>query len=286
MAAVALNFKEHATVLGKRTNLVGIITRPTGAQSDDLPAVVVLNTGIVHRVGHHRMYVTLSRRLASLGHTVVRFDFSGIGDSAARNDGRPPIAACLSEIKEVLDCVAETYRLRRFVLVGLCSGADHAALYGRSDPRVEALVLMDPTLPPTARYYFHYVMQRLLNLRNWLSVATGRSGLFRLATTHLLHRVQPKASGLEQLTLQNLQFSRYLADSYRAVAERGVRILSVFTSVSARHTYQKQMLDAFPETSAGGALRLEYFPDSDHLFSTPHARERLFGLIENWLQAR
>ena len=111
-------------------------------------------------------------------------------------------------------------------------------------------VLRDPTLPPTLRYYLYYVMQRLRNLRNWISVATGRSGLVRLMSAHLLNRVRPSAQ-LDGLTLQNLRFSSYLVRCYRGAAARGVRMLSVFTSVSVRHTYKQQMLDAFPEASAG-----------------------------------
>ena len=283
MAAVAEEFKEQVVVLGRRKSLVSIITRPTVADGIDRPAIIILNTGIIHRVGHHRMYVTLARTLARSGYTVVRFDFSGIGDSAPSEDKMPPLAACLSEIKEVLDSVAQTHKIGRFVLAGLCSGADHAIMYGSSDPRIVGLVLMDPTLPPTLRYYFHYVMQRLLNLRNWLSVATFRSGLLRLAVNQLMRTVQAKRTAPGELTLQNLQFSPQLAESYRTASMRSVNMLAVFTSVSVRHTYQRQILDAFPEAGSGGRLRLEYFPDSDHLFSTQNARERLYHVIGDWL---
>jgi pimeloyl-ACP methyl ester carboxylesterase len=231
------------------------------------------------------MYVTLSRILAADGYTVVRFDFSGIGDSAQRHDGTPPLVASLGEIKEVLDSVTDSYQISRFVLIGLCSGADHAVLYGSRDPRVVGLALMDPTLPPTARYYFHYMMQRLLEPKNWLSVMTGRSGLMRLAAVHLLNRVQPRGSDLKQLTLQTLQFSGYLTECYETAAVRGIKILSVFTSVSPRHTYQQQILDAFPEASIHAALRLEYFPESDHLFSAERERTRLFRVIADWLES-
>jgi pimeloyl-ACP methyl ester carboxylesterase len=170
----------------------------------------------------------------------------------------------------------------RFILVGLCSGADHAVLYSRTDPRVAGLVLMDPTMPPTARYYFHYVVQRLGRLGSWLSVAAGRSGLMRLLLAHLKHRVRPQGA-LEGLTLQNLKFSPYLAECYRTAAERGIEMLSVFTSVSARQTYRDQILDAFPKIAAHEALRLEFFEDSDHVFSADKDRASLVTLIADWL---
>jgi len=284
MAAVEFAYKEQAVLLG-RHSLVGIVTRPPPAQQKDAPAVVILNTGIVHRVGHHRMYVSLARELAKSGHTVLRFDFAGIGDSKPRNDSTSPLLASLSDIREVLDTLEKAHEVKKFILVGLCSGADHAALYTHADSRVVGLVLMDPTLPPTLRYYIHYVMQRLKNIRNWISVATGRSGLLRLASAHVINRVRPKTQ-IEGLNLQNLRFSSYLPQCYRSAAVRGVRMLAVFTSVSVRHTYKQQMLDAFPEASAGGTLRLEFFPESDHLFSGVRERSRLLTVICDWLDSR
>jgi pimeloyl-ACP methyl ester carboxylesterase len=284
MAAIEAAYKEQAVLLG-RHSLVGILTRPPPARQKDAPAIVILNTGIVHRVGHHRMYVSLARELATSGRTVVRFDFAGIGDSKPRNDGTSPLIASLSDIREVLDTLEKTHEVKEFILVGLCSGADHAVLYTHTDPRVVGLVLMDPTLPPTLRYYVYYVMQRLKNFRNWISVATGRSGLMRLVSTHLISNMRPKPQ-LEGLSLQNLRFSSHLPQCYRSAAERGVSMLAVFTSVSVRHTYKQQMPDAFPEASAGGKLRLEFFPESDHLFSGEKVRSRLSAVICDWLDAR
>jgi pimeloyl-ACP methyl ester carboxylesterase len=282
MAAVEVAYKEQAVLLGQHS-LVGIVTRPPSAKQKDGPVIVILNTGIVHRVGHHRMYVSLSRELAKNGRTVVRFDFSGIGDSKPRNDSTSPLMASLSDIREVLDTLEKSHDVYKVILVGLCSGADHAVLYAHTDPRVVGLVLMDPTLPPTLRYYMYYVLQRLKNIRNWVSVATGRSGLMKLVSTHLASSVRPRTE-IEGLNLQNLRFSSYLPQCYRGAAARGVRMLAVFTSVSVRHTYKQQMLDAFPEASS--KLRLEFFPDSDHLFSGEKERERLRSVISDWLDSR
>lgn len=284
MAALEVRYQEHAVLLGARRSLAAIVTRPLEAPRTDQPVIVILNTGIVHRVGHHRMYVTLARILASAGRTVVRFDLSGIGDSPQRTDGLTPLVCALTDIKEALDSLEQLHQASQFILIGLCSGADHAVLHGRTDPRVVGLALLDPTLPPTARYYFHYILQRLSRHRNWLSVLSGRSGLIRLAARHVVHRVRPQ-SDLQGLTLQGLQLSPYLAHSYRVAAARRVRLLSVFTSVSTRHTYGKQWLDAFPEVSASSAARLEFFADSDHVFSADKQRTRLFRVIVDWLES-
>jgi pimeloyl-ACP methyl ester carboxylesterase len=282
MAAVGPGFREQAVLLGPRQSLLAIVTRPAAvAPASDEPAIVILNTGIVHRVGHNRMYVTLARELARHGRTVVRFDFSGIGDSEAREDGVPPLQACLEEIGLVLGWLEATHRMSRFILVGLCSGADHAVLYAQTDPRVTGLVLMDPTIPPTPRYYYHYVMQRLRRPQSWFSVLVGRSGLLRLIASHI--RSGGRARAPQPPTLQGLQFSPLLRQCYKRNAERGIKVLAILTSVSARHSYGQQMRDAFPEAAATGGFRLEFFPESDHVFSADRDRTRLYGAITDWL---
>lgn len=277
-------YRESAELLGRRRSLLAIATVPQGPAVEGLPAVVFLNTGIVHRIGHNRMYVTFARMLAERGYVTSRFDASGIGDTPPRTDGTQPVQAFLEDIRTVLDWLQRTQGVQRVVLMGLCSGADHAVLYAHTDPRVEGLVLMDPTVRPTARYYFHYVLQRIGKLENWFSVMTGRSGLIDLACRHLRIAVK-RESNPEDLVLQDLGFSPHLRQCYRRAAEMHTRLLTVFTSVSVRQTYQRQVLDAFPEANLGGSLRLECFPESDHVFSRARDRTRLYGVVFDWLAA-
>jgi pimeloyl-ACP methyl ester carboxylesterase len=230
------------------------------------------------------MYVSLSRTLAGADHLVLRFDLSGIGDSEQRHDKLSTIDSNLADIKEALDFLAASRQASRFVLIGLCSGADHAVLYGASDPRVIGLVLMDPTIPPTNRYYVHYIFQRLTSLRNWGSVAAGRSGLLRMLMSRLAYRLRPRPAA-SVLTLETLKFSPHLGQCYANTVANGIRILAAFTSVSPRQTYRSQILDAFPLAAFKDSLKLEHFTDSDHLFSDPNDRSRLDQLVLDWLSA-
>src|SRR4029079_17249361 len=125
------------------------------------------------------MYVTMARELAALGHLAFRFDLSGIGDSASREDGVSPLEAHLADVSEALDWLTASWRVNEVVLIGLCSGADIALNYGHSDKRVTGLVLLDPTIPPTARFYAHYIARRLPQLRSWLSFVSGRGRIWQ-----------------------------------------------------------------------------------------------------------
>ncbi|HVJ53064.1 MAG TPA: alpha/beta fold hydrolase [Aliidongia sp.] len=275
---------EQAILLGKQLSLVGILTRAVTPAPTDGPVIVILNTGIIHRVGHHRMFVTMSRSLAQAGYTVLRFDFSGIGDSDPRADDLPPLESCLADLKEVLDWLEKEKLASKIILVGLCSGADHAVLYGHTDPRIAGLVLMDPSIPATARYYLHYLASRLMQLRNWISVLAGRSLIVKMWIEHLVHSVLPGQKSKE-ITLQNLRFHNYLEQCYQNSVARGIKMLAIFTADSTRQTYQTQMIDAFPSVSFGDQLALEFFSGSDHTFSHEADRSRLIQLVQGWIES-
>jgi len=273
---------EQAVLLGPTQSLVGILTRPVAAAAADIPAIVILNTGIIHRVGHHRMFVAMSRVLANFGYTVLRFDFSGIGDSDPRDDGLSPVAGCMADIKEALDWLERDRHISRVVLVGLCSGADYAVLYGHTDDRVVALVVMDPSIPATFRHYVGYVAGRLTSLGNWISVVTGKSRFLRVLTEHMLHILWPEREA-RRLALPGLIFREDVELHYQDTVDRGILILAVLTEDTTRQTYREQLLEALPNVSFKGNLRLEFFPGSDHTFTLESDRSRLTRLILEWL---
>jgi len=177
---------EQTVLLGRRQSLVGIVARAVTGAPPDNPAVIILNTGIIHRVGHHRMYVTMSRALAAAGHTVLRFDFSGIGDSDPRTDGLAPVESCLADIKDAIDWLERDREVSRVILIGLCSGADYAILYGHTDARVVALVLMDPRDCPVLPAYHYpaaHAFARLEQSCDWpKSYSQNVAGAFVLRT--------------------------------------------------------------------------------------------------------
>jgi pimeloyl-ACP methyl ester carboxylesterase len=269
---------EQAVLFGSWTSLVGIVTKAVSPASANRPAIVILNTGIIHRVGHHRMFVTMSRALGAVGYTVLRFDFSGIGDSSPRYDGLSLVDACMAEIREALDWLERDGAASRMILIGLCSGADHAVLYGHTDPRIVGLVLMDPSIPPTLRYYVHYIGRRLRRLRSWFNVLSGRSRTLRMLMRHMLPIAQ-------RYPLQNRVPRQTIERHYRNSVDSGIEILAIFTEETTRQTYREQMIEALPNVSFGDRLTLEFFPGSDHTFALESDRSRLIQVILQWVSA-
>jgi pimeloyl-ACP methyl ester carboxylesterase len=277
-------FIEQAVLFGQSMSLVGVVSRPLPKVAVRKPAVLILNTGIVHRVGHHRMYVTMARELAAMGHVSFRFDFSGLGDSASWEGDLAPLQAWQKDLSEALDWLVDTYNLDEVVLIGLCSGADIALSYGHKDKRVVGLVLLDPTIPPTTRFYAHYIRRRLSEFRSWWSFVRGRGRIWREITDQLRlafgsapeHPRSPNdprmRSDLEQMYLKSL--------------DRNLQMLCVLTGGpwEGRQSYREQLFDAFPNVPLKDRVSLEHFSDADHTFTSQTARARLLELVLGWIK--
>ena len=280
--------REQVLVLGARDSLVGILTLPTAPSvASDVPTVVILNAGIIHRVGPNRLHVQLARALASRGFPVLRFDLSGIGDSDNRDDTLPPTEAALADIREVLDDLESAGRTRGVVFVGLCSGAAHALLSAAVDPRVVGLILIDLYIPRTAGYYLRHYGRRVVRLQTWLNVMRGRHPVWRWLTRRVAHLTQRDGSTeADAPSLSSREIQAILERALRTAVDRRVRCLGVFTAGLERQlNYREQLLDAFHRVPFGGLLRLEYFANSDHTFSAEAERARLIRLIEDWTQS-
>jgi dienelactone hydrolase len=182
-----------------------------------------------------------------------------------------------------VDWLVKTAGVETVVLVGLCSGADHAILYGPTDPRVVGLALIDPYIPETARFFVEYVTKRIRR--------AGFAG-FRIQRSTLLYKIARRLSRpfVELTELQHISFPgpnarKTVQRSYSAALAARYQILVVCTggNRTPRQTYREQFLDAFRSVPFGSALRLEFFRDSDHTFSSPVERKRLNGTTLDWI---
>jgi len=274
-------FYEQIARFGTEQNLNGILAEPRDGGHVIKPAIVILNSGVVHRIGHHRMYVTMARRLAAAGHAVLRFDLSGIGDSASRSGSLEPGAAAKADVASALDWLSETRGIKTAVLLGLCSGADLALKYGYTDDRISGLVLLDPTIPPTWRFYVRYIGHRVTNIRSWQTFLLGRGRIWGDLVTRIFAAVGIPLTEAQR-RLVDPQSHANLEALYKHSLKNNLRLLVVFTQGFAE--YPEQLLHAFPSLTFGNMLTLEYFNDCDHVFTSAKHRERLNQLVQTFLR--
>src|SRR5262245_13326414 len=182
--AHAAKLRERAVVFGKRGPLFGVLSNPPAEiQRTDLPGIIILNAGTVHRIGAHRLSVTLARRWAALGFHVLRMDLSGIGDSPAADGNRENLSyppGGRDDVRAAMDFLAERFKLMKFIVTGVCSGADVAFHAGFDEPRTAGVMLLNPrtfciTDLKTINTYQHarWYQGSLLRTQSWLKLLRG-----------------------------------------------------------------------------------------------------------------
>ena len=125
----------------------GILTQPDGATAD--ACVVLLNAGALTHTGPNRMWVEAARRWAARGIPSLRLDVEGIGDADGdarvyRDVGAFYLDGLVDQVRAALDDLVARGLPRRFVLLGLCSGAYWAFHGAIEDDRVIAAYLVNP----------------------------------------------------------------------------------------------------------------------------------------------
>ena len=138
---------EEAVCIGEGGMMAGVLGRPARGSTDALPTALFLTTASHHHIGPNRLWVRLSRALCGLGMQTLRFDLTGVGDSLLLPGESPTHAystESVHEVREVMDALERSGGARRFILVGLCSGAYLAYHSAVQDPRVVGIVAVNP----------------------------------------------------------------------------------------------------------------------------------------------
>ena len=279
-------FRERAVVFGRESNLAGIVTYPSAAASPASgPAFVILNSGIIHRVGTCRLSVRLARMVAALGIPVLRFDQSGVGDSKSRTDAEDLELAVERDIDDAMSYVTSKLKIDRFVFGGLCSGAAHSLQTAWRDSRVVGTLLLDPPVYATPRAFFNHYSKRLTNAQSWKNALLGKNryGANILQRTQLLEKDDEGSSGWPE-RLPYWPVKRKMKTALEALTQRNVKILIVYTGSDETYNYVDQLRDAFPEECATGNISWSYIPESDHIFSREDCRLKVLDLASSWFE--
>ena len=111
--------KEQVCNFGPNGSLFGILTTPDDdVRVDDAPIALILNAGIVHRVGPFRIHVDIARQLAAAGFSTLRLDLSGLGDSAPRTGKIEVDDRAILDVSDAMDFLQDETGVEKFTLLG------------------------------------------------------------------------------------------------------------------------------------------------------------------------
>jgi alpha-beta hydrolase superfamily lysophospholipase len=291
--------RERSIQFGPAGRLFGILSEPgDGSAHPARPAIVLLNVGANHRVGPNRMYVALARDLASLGYVSLRFDVSGLGDSAG---GPGSLGARLyskdsvGDVKTAMSLVTELCGQKRFVLVGLCSGAYLAFHTCVEDPRVVGQVLLNPqtfewregdTLDLSMRKSFlstRYYLRALFEPHVWKRGLRGQLNVLGIAgilRERLAVRVKIAVDAVRARALGQNRQQTEIERAFRATTDRGVESLLVFSFNDGGIDMIEKHLGPDARTMHGSRrFRFEIVDGADHTFTPIDSQTVLHDLL-------
>ncbi|MBV1911042.1 MAG: alpha/beta hydrolase [Kangiellaceae bacterium] len=271
--------KEIAYTINKQ--LVGVYTQSeVNKESNKLPTILFMNSGLLPHIGPYRLYVKLARKFAKLGFRSFRFDLSGIGDSEKHKDSRLHKLQHKEDIKDVIDFLGKEQGDINFVTLGICTGADNAHQTMARDERVVGAICVDGYTYPTKKYYFNLYAPKLLSIGSWFTMA-------KMIIFKLFPFLKPKAT----TTLDTIDMTWHkppkekVAKDYRDFIRRKSSLLCIFTA-SWPCNYKEQLSDVFEDIQFGDHLQTAYLEDAEHIFPLEEDRENLTKLVTSWLTER
>jgi pimeloyl-ACP methyl ester carboxylesterase len=271
-----VTFRERLLEFGDGKGLSGVLTAPARADARK-PGVLLFNAGILHRIGAHRLNVKIARHVAEQGATALRFDLSGLGDSAPRGSGGDLLDATTRDIKAAIDRMAEATGLTRFVVIGLCSGADSGYRAALEDARISGLVLLDPYAYQSRSAKLERLAAKALDADRWKR-AIGR------AVGAIEPPPQKPAAAVGDREHPPIE---EFGGALQSLAARGVDILILYTAfVAERLTKPAHFHEAFAAFDFRGKLVAEVNPAVDHTYTELKAQRALLTRIADWLETR
>lgn len=300
---------ENALLFGRGRNLVGVVTRPSQVRPD-LPAVLLLNAGSIHRVGPNRIYVRAARSIAARGRLVCRFDFAGLGDSVAAGDGAAMAGGfedrAAHEAGQVMDDLAERFGVEKFILVGMCSGADVGYRHACRDARVAGAVLVNGHLVPDsvlrsvfaqakARATLRRHRKKLTSADSWRRLLTGKSATWKVvasASRWVASLPSAVAEGLVGGRIWPAVAAQFagkpspqdvvagVATGFTELAARPAKISLVYSDGSvALDVFRLTLRAPLRDVVRSRGVDLRIVRGTDHVFSSLTSQRQLLSLI-------
>lgn len=145
--------ERHTTITYKDVELAMTIHYPQDHRSHNEsrkhPLIVICHGFVGNRIGTDRLFVKAARQLCQDGSMVVRFDYSGCGESTG-DYGSNSLDTLVSQTRYILDYAMDIDSVdhSKVCLLGHSLGGTVALLTAAKDRRVKSLILWAPAIHP------------------------------------------------------------------------------------------------------------------------------------------
>lgn len=267
--------------------LWGICARPSADVAPQPVAVVIAVGGPQYRVGSHRQFTLLARRLAAEGFVSLRFDCRGMGDSEGEFPGfehlRPDLHAAIDALRRACPAV------RQVAVWGLCDAASAAMMHAVTHPDVAGVVAANPWARSeaslaAARVKYYYAA-RFMERSFWTKLLRG--GLDWQASIRALWANVKGARSLSQMGAGAADGQPFQARMARGLAGFRGKMLLIMAGNDLTAQEFLQYTAASPDWHGllrGTNVSHVEVPEADHTFSSRAWRQQVEDATIEWLR--
>ncbi|WPB55478.1 hypothetical protein [Xylophilus sp. GOD-11R] len=260
--------------------LMGMVTLPPRKLAAPV-GVLMLNMGANHRVGPRRINVKLAHVLAREGITSLRMDLGGVGDSGVGHPGDDLRQRAVADLRAAMDLLKTMLDIERFVIVGMCSGAEHAIATALADPRVVGISMFDGPSFPDLRARLHRTLRR--------ACTAPFHPAFAGKAVRLMARLAKRGKGGQALPgffTEGRSRQAELAwfrDAMNRLADREVALHMLFSGSLDAADRDRDHLGRLRAERFVRQVRYEFAPDLDHTVCTTRGQQLYLASVGGWV---
>lgn len=259
---------EHAARFGRTNHLLGILGKPSSGACTT--GVIVLNAGLVHHIGPFRLHVLLTRRLNACGFPTLRFDLSTLGDSGASDEAQSREQQVQSDTADAMALLRDKAGCNRFVLIGLCSGAQNAHLVAQTNEAVAGAVFLDGYAYRSTGFKLRHYLPRLMNPMRVLR--------------YLVRRAQTTDTSAGASFRVEFPPQDRVRDELADMLRRGLKLCFIYSGGATWFNHRRQFAECYGRAlAAHPGVSVMFLKQVDHTYILTEDRNRLLDLVENWL---
>jgi len=269
--------KEVPVQFGPEGSLIGIITTP--AEGPLAPvACLMLNMGANHRIGPRRINVKLARQMAARGISSIRLDLAGLGDSGPASGSEHFLTQAVFDLQAAMNLIETMLGIRRFIVIGLCSGATNGLSLAVADVRVVGLLMFDGYAFPGRRARWERTFRRALALTNPAVIAKTVRWLSRKFSASAAAAAAPHIFEADPPEVTAAAFRR----SMTQIAERNVAVLLLYTGTMHVTDRRRDQLGPFADEPFTQQFEYEFIAEIDHSLTSMASQEIFMSVVCDW----
>lgn len=271
-------YKETPVQFGPDGSLIGIITTPAEGLLAPV-ACLMLNMGANHRIGPRRINVKLARQMAAHGISSIRLDLAGLGDSGPASGSEHFLTQAVLDLQAAMNLIQTMLGVRRFIVIGLCSGATNGLSLAVADFRVVGLLMFDGYAFPGRRARLERTIRRALAVpTNPAVIGKTARWLQRKFSATAAAAAAPHIFEPDPPEVTAAVFRR----SMTQIAERNVAVLLFYTGTMHVVDRGRDQLGAFAREGFTQQFEYRFIGDIDHSLTSMASQQIFIEVVCDW----